>query len=97
MTSNFSFFHDVFKSCLVLMRQNEYLWRKGLRFNLGVFFLVLQRLSALTQSLMSIDAGGGEDEVKLDEFPAAVCILYNTSRDSFFCFFFSALSKSHSK
>ena len=26
----FSFSHNVFKSCLVLMRQNEYLWSKGL-------------------------------------------------------------------
>ena len=26
--SNFSFSHYVFKSCLVLMRQNEYLWSK---------------------------------------------------------------------
>ena len=29
-TSNFSFAHYVFKSCLLLMRQNEYLWSKGL-------------------------------------------------------------------
>ena len=28
---NFSFSHHVFKSCLFLMRQNEYLWRKGLK------------------------------------------------------------------
>ena len=28
--SNFSFSHDVFKSCLLLMFQNEYLWSKGL-------------------------------------------------------------------
>ena len=28
--SNFSFSHNVFKSCLLLMRQNEYLWRKVL-------------------------------------------------------------------
>ena len=27
--SNFSFSHNVFKSCLLLMRQNEYLWSKG--------------------------------------------------------------------
>ena len=26
----FSFFHNVFKSCLLLMHQNEYLWSKGL-------------------------------------------------------------------
>ena len=31
ITSNFSFFHNVFKSCLLLMHQNEYLWSKGLR------------------------------------------------------------------
>ena len=28
--SNFSFSHNVFKSCILLMRQNEYLWIKGL-------------------------------------------------------------------
>ena len=28
--SNFSFSLNVFKSCLLLMRQNEYLWSKGL-------------------------------------------------------------------
>ena len=31
VTSNFSFSHNVFKSCLFLMRQNEYLWSKGLK------------------------------------------------------------------
>ena len=30
VTSNFPFSHYVFKSCLLLMRQNEYLWSKGL-------------------------------------------------------------------
>ena len=30
VTSNFSFSHNVFKGCLLLMRQNEYLWSKGL-------------------------------------------------------------------
>ena len=30
VTSNFSFSHNVFKSCLLLMRQNEYQWSKGL-------------------------------------------------------------------
>ena len=29
--SNFSFFHNVFKSFLVLIHQNEYLWSKGLK------------------------------------------------------------------
>ena len=37
VTSNFSFSHDVFKSCLVLMRQNEYLLSKGLRKSLSLF------------------------------------------------------------
>ena len=31
MMSNFSFSHNVFKSCLLLIRQNEYLWSKGLK------------------------------------------------------------------
>ena len=30
VTSNFFFSHNVFKSCLLLIRQNEYLWSKGL-------------------------------------------------------------------
>lgn len=30
-----------------------------------------ERLSALTQTLMAMDAGGGEEEVQLDDFPAA--------------------------
>ena len=30
VTSNFSFSHNVFKNCLWLMHQNEYLWSKGL-------------------------------------------------------------------
>ena len=32
--SNFSFSHNVLKSCLLLMRQNEYLWSKGLTLSL---------------------------------------------------------------
>ena len=31
VTSNFSSSHNVFKSCLLLMCQNEYLWSKGLK------------------------------------------------------------------
>ena len=31
VTSNFSFSHNVFKSCLLLMRQNDYLWSKRLK------------------------------------------------------------------
>ena len=30
ITSHFFSFHNVFKSCLLLMHQNEYLWSKGL-------------------------------------------------------------------
>ena len=29
VVSNFSFSHNVFKICLLLMRENEYLWSKG--------------------------------------------------------------------
>ena len=29
---NFSFSHYVFKSCLLLMRQNEYLWSEDFKF-----------------------------------------------------------------
>ena len=32
--SNFSFSHNVFKSRLLLMSQNEYLWSKGLQFKI---------------------------------------------------------------
>lgn len=31
---------------------------------------MFQRLSALSQTLRSLDEGGGEEEVQLDEFPA---------------------------
>ena len=31
VTSNFFFSHNVFKSCLLLMGQNEYLWSKVLK------------------------------------------------------------------
>ena len=31
VTSNFFFSHNVFKSCLLFIRQNEYLWSKGLK------------------------------------------------------------------
>ena len=34
VASNFSFFHNFFKSCLLLMCRNEYMWSKGLRNNL---------------------------------------------------------------
>ena len=30
ITSNFSFSHNVFKSCLLLIGQNEYIWSKEL-------------------------------------------------------------------
>ena len=33
VTSNFSFSHNVFKSCLLLMCQNEYLWSNGLYYS----------------------------------------------------------------
>ena len=31
ITSNFFFSHNVFKSWMLLMLQNEYLWNKGLK------------------------------------------------------------------
>ena len=37
VTSNFFFSHNVFKSCLLLMRYSEYLWNKGLT-NMGKLF-----------------------------------------------------------
>ena len=49
VTSNFSFSHNVFKSRLLLMRQNEYLWSKRLRVNqstllenISMFYLLPQ-------------------------------------------------------
>ena len=36
VTSNFFYSHNVFKSCLLLMGQNEYLWSKVLRRNLDL-------------------------------------------------------------
>ena len=43
VTSNFFSSHDVFKSCLLLMRQNEYIWSKGLQNNLS--YIVAARAS----------------------------------------------------
>ena len=40
--SNFSFSHNVFKSCLLLMRQNEYLWSKGLTLSQTTNFRLFQ-------------------------------------------------------
>ena len=37
VTSKFFFSHNVLKSCLLLMRQNEYLWSKGLKKYLYIF------------------------------------------------------------
>ena len=48
VTSNFSFSHNVFKICLVLMCQNEYLWSKGLNItgiNLTVYLNSFTRQS----------------------------------------------------
>ena len=39
--SNFSLSHNVFKSCLLLMCQNEYIWGKGLRNNTEINSLYL--------------------------------------------------------
>ena len=36
--SNFSFSHNVFKNCLLLMCQNEYLWSKGLT-HFNIYFV----------------------------------------------------------
>ena len=33
LTSNFTFSHNVYNSCLLLMRQNKYQWSKGLSYN----------------------------------------------------------------
>ena len=37
ITSNISFSLNVFKSCLLLMHQNEYLWSKGLKKEIQIF------------------------------------------------------------
>ena len=43
VTSIFSFSHNVFKSCLVLMSQNEYLWSKGYMFFQSLHHQVLTK------------------------------------------------------
>ena len=35
VASNFLFSHNVFKSCLMLIRQNEYLWRERVKIQYG--------------------------------------------------------------
>ena len=42
----YSFYHNVFKSCLLLMRQNEYLWSEGL---ISVFRVSVQ--NAVSRSI----------------------------------------------
>ena len=44
VTSNFSFSNNVFKSCLLLIRQNEYLWSKGL----------IRKLCLIPQSFLNL-------------------------------------------
>ena len=46
--SNFFFFQNVFKSCLLLMHQNEFLWSKGLN---GI---VLSRQSSNTVAEIAV-------------------------------------------
>ena len=45
VTSNFYFSHNVVISCLLLKRQNEYLWSKGLS---HIYFVICKMLSILT-------------------------------------------------
>ena len=53
--SNFSFSHKVCKSCLLLMRQNEYLWGKGLinAFRVVRSFFLVELVLASDKSLKS--------------------------------------------
>ena len=50
VTSNFSFSHVVFKSCLLLMGQNEYLWSKGLKCSVILIYSVHKRSLLVTNS-----------------------------------------------
>ena len=49
VTSNFSFSHNVFKSSLLLMRQNEYLWSKELIDTRNLIFQRRRLLKSLVE------------------------------------------------
>ena len=53
ITSSFFFSHNVFKSCVLLMRQNEYLWSKGLKHKKIVFQMVkTDRIASLQKRFL---------------------------------------------
>ena len=58
VTSNFFFSYNVFKSFLLLMRQNEYLWNKG--FSLNILILHRLRNKFLQLTLISLDSASWE-------------------------------------
>ena len=51
MMSNFSFSHNDFKSCLVLIRRNEYLWSKGLTLSKKITTLTTLQDNSLKNSM----------------------------------------------
>ena len=73
VTSNFSFPHNVFKSCLVLMHQNEYLWSKKListiffRGNYRVLYITPEYATSGTDILKKLNENVGIDLIAIDE------------------------------
>ena len=48
--SNFSFSHNIFKHCLLLMHQNEYLWGKGLISQTLILVIVFGQSKSVSNS-----------------------------------------------
>ena len=65
--SNFSFSHNVFKSCLLLMRHNEYLWSKGLT------LIARELLKFLTCNLNGISRSEGSCLLFVSSDVSSVC------------------------
>ena len=84
VTSNLSFSHNVFKSCLLLMRQNEYLWSKGLTPHQNIMFHLLTFLTSLNLDLNVIGDHAKLQGHRLDCFSRSgvrVCSLWELAEN----------------
>ena len=84
LTSNFSFSHNVFKSCLILMRHNEYLWSKRLRLRvydpkpfINKFMTNFRLFQSVHQNINSRDMA--VLLLMLSLLPSNVAVLYPTN------------------
>ena len=67
VTSNFSFSNNVFKSCLLLMRQNEYLWSTRIKKTFSSMLHIYREVTARCFSLQSVYFDLAFSDVKHDK------------------------------